>query len=511
MARAETSPAANRWVLLVVVMVGTFISILDSLAMNVALPSIMTAFGANVEQANRIRAGFLTAAAVSMPLTHWLGRRFGYGRLFIGCLAVFTGGAALSSSAWSLHSLGAFRIVQGVGAGIIQPAAIALITRAFPPGIRGRALGVWSVGAMLGPSLGPTAGGWLIDVFSWRAVFTMSVFVGVFALVLAAVVLDRTQDEEPVPFDWLGYGCLSTFLVVALATLANGREAGWSSGPVLLGGAVAVTALMLLLVLEWDAPHPIVPLRLYRIPDFSLSLFISFYKSLARAGSGFSIPIFLHQLQGRQSLQIGLLLMPGAIVNTVCGPIAGVLTDRFGGRWLSIVGGCLIAFFFFSYHKLDLTADPWMIVYPQLFRGIGIALIDTPVVTTGMNAVSREEAGHASWMLNLGQRVGSALSISMLSTLLQRGIVIQQDHLGQTPLAHRAPPSGEVRQAMALGLRDEEAKAAVAALTRRHLRLLSTTLAFQNLFVLCGLLSITVVVPSFLLARFKAPPRRAVV
>ena len=177
----------------------------------------------------------------------------------------------MSTASWSLDSLIFARLVLGVGGGIVQPASIAILSRAFPPHVRGRAFGIWTIGMMIAPSLGPTAGGIMIEMFNWRSIFSMSLVVGVLAVIVAVLVLDRSRTEESVPFDWKGYGALATFLVAGFLSVTYGQEEGWGSGIILLGLATTAVSLVLFIVVEWDAEHPILPLRLFRIPDFSLA------------------------------------------------------------------------------------------------------------------------------------------------------------------------------------------------------------------------------------------------
>ncbi len=507
MTEALPTPSVNRWILLTVMMMGTFLSILDSIVMNVAFPYIMTGFGSNVEQVKWVSIGFMIAATVSMPLTPWLGRRIGYGNLYLIALALFTIGSAGCASAWTLDSLIFFRFVQGAAAGTIQPASIVLLTRAFPPYIRGRAFGIWSVGVMLAPSLGPTTGGLLIEWFSWRAIFTMSLAIGIVALVFAAAVLSREREEEPQPFDFVGYLALTVFLVSGMVTLSFGQEVGWTSGIILLGGAISVTAFAVFLLVEADAPYPIVPLRLFLIPNFSLTFFLTLYKSLVRIGGGFLLPIFLHQVQGRESFQIGLLLMPGAVMNTIFNPFSGWLTDRFGGRWPAFVGGFCIAYSLFLYHSLDPLSNVWLILYPQIFRAVGISLIDTPVVTTAMNAVTREDAGYASWLINLSQRIGGVLTVSILSTLLHRETTIHKDLLGRSDLAKGAPSQRMIYRGMGMGFSSVEARSAARAAFGREIGRAARTLAFQNLYFMMALAALTAVVPAFFISNFRPRAR----
>ncbi|MCZ6533616.1 MAG: DHA2 family efflux MFS transporter permease subunit [SAR324 cluster bacterium] len=510
MSEAVPRPTVNRWLLLVVVMVGTFLSILDTTIMNVGLPHIMTSFGSNVEHAKWVSTGFMIAAAVSMPLTGWLGRTFGYGTVYLGALALFTLGAVSSALSFSLDHLIFSRVIQGVGAGIVQPTSIAILTRTFPPEMRGRAFGIWSIGVMTAPSLGPTVGGLLIDLFNWRAVFIMSLTVGTAALVLSSAVLSRERDEAPAPFDMKGYLALATFLVSALLTVAHGQEEGWTSRIILLGGAVAVTSIVLFIVIEWDAEYPIMPLRLFRLPDFSLAMFLTVYRSLGLFGAVFLLPIFLMQVQGRDPLEVGLLMMPGSIVMAFCSPIAGMLTDRFGGRWPAVGGVVSIALSLYLHQSLDELSSTWQVIYPQLFRGLGIALVMTPVVTTGMNAVAREDTGYASWMLNLSQRGSGAFAISILSSLLHRQVIIQKDLLGASAMASGPTPRWLKYLGITMGYSSIEVQPAMRAVFGRQLGKAATTLAFQNIFFLASAFTITALVPAVLINRFGGNNRKIV-
>lgn len=494
-----------KWVL-VVVMIGTFLSVLDTTVLNVALPYIITSFGSNVEEVKWVTTGFMIAAAVSMPLSGWMGQRFGYGNIYIAGLAVFTAGAAMSAVSWTLDSLIFARIVQGLGAGIVQPTSIAILTRAFPPHVRGRVFGIWTIGMMTAPSLGPTAGGLMIEMFNWRSIFTMSLVVAALAVGLAVLILSRERDEHAPPFDWKGYSSLTAFLVSAFLSVTYGQQEGWDSGIILLGMATAVVSILLFVVVEWDAPHPIVPLRLFRIPDFSLAMFLTLYRSVGLFGGVFLLPIFLHQVQGRNSIEIGLMMMPGSIVMAIASPISGVLTDRFGGKWPTIAGMLGMAYFLYLYSSIDFLTNTWVILYPQVFQGIGIALVMTPLITTGMNAVNHEDTGHASWMLNICQRGGGAFSISILGTLLHRQTIIQKDYLGRSAIAKGAPPAALVRQGMSLGFSAAEAGGAAKAAFGRYLGRAAVSLAFKNLFFMTCIFTLTALAPCLLLSGKRPGP-----
>lgn len=504
MAEEETDEVANRWVLLSAVMAGTFMVVLDNISISITVPYIMTAFGTNIERAKWASIGFMMAATVSMPLTNWLAQKLGYGRLYIAAVAVFTIGAAISSLSWSLNSLIFGRLIQGMGAGIVQPLGIAVLTRNFPPNMRGRAFGVYSTGVMMAPILGPFAVGLLIDIFTWRTIFTMSLIVGGAVLLLAISIFGKERETPPGPFDWKGYITLTILMVSILLTFSYGQEYGWTSRIILLGWAVSLVAFVLLISLEWGAENPIVPLALFRIPDFSLAMVLTVYKALGRAGAGFLLPIFLQRVQGRESLQTGMLLMPGAIINSVFNPLTGILTDRFGGRWLTVVGTLLCVYYLYLYTSLDFSSGIWLILMPQFFRGVGISLINTPVMTSGLNAVSRADVGNASWMLNLALRIGGALSITVISSLLHRQTAIQKDYLGGSAIAAGRPPPHLVKQAVSIGYSPYAATSAVRAVLGRELGRAANVRAYQNIYFLCGMAMLTSVVPAYFLSKAKA-------
>ncbi len=490
---------------LFVVMIGTFLSVLDSVILNIALPYIMATFSADVQTAKWVMAGFMIAATISMPLTGWLGDRFSYGVLYTVSLVIFTGGALLGFFAWSLDALIVARIIQGLGAGVVQPASIAILTASFPPHVRGRVFGVWVIGWMTAPMLGPVTGGLIIEYFSWRTIFTMSTVLGLIATLLAATVLSRQRKENPPPFDWPGYLALTTFLVTAFLVITYGEEEGWGSEIIVFGMFTSLTAFAILLVVEWGKPDAIVPLRLFRIPDFSLAAFITIYRALGLFGPYFLLPLFLFQVQDRESISIGLMLMPGAVAMSVFSPIAGAFTDRFGGRGPAIVGILALAFSLFLYTDIDLLSPVWKLIYPQIIQGTAIALVMTPLVTMGMNAVQHADTGHASWILNLCQRGGGAFAITILGTLLHRQTIIQRDYLGSTALLNEPPPAAMTDLSTLFGFAAVDQQSAMTAASLQQIGQAASSLAFNNLFFMIAALTVTAVIPAYMLSK-KQPP-----
>jgi EmrB/QacA subfamily drug resistance transporter len=506
---AGSASPVNRWIILITVMVGTLMAIADSTAVNIALPYIMTAFSVGVEDVKWVTTvNMLTAAAV-MPLTGWLGRRFGFGQLFLGGLALFILGATLCALSWSFASLIAFRTLQAIGAGALQPTGMAIITRVFPPAERGRAIGIWGIGAMVGPTLGPTLGGLFTELFSWRAAFMMNTPVGIVLMLLASVTLPRERDTLQVPLDWKGFIASSVFVVVFMLTVGNGEEQGWDSTPIQLGFMVTIAAFLALIVIESHEPHPLLPLRLFRSLDFSLAMILSLFRSLSLFGVVFMLPLFLQGIQGLDPLHIGLLMAPGALMMSAAMPVAGTLTDRFGGRWPAVFGIVVSTYGIFYYSNIDAMTETSAIVAGQLLRGVGVAFIMAPVTTAGMNAIAREDAGYGSSMLNMAMRYGGAHVIAVLSLALHQQVGRQTELMGTAAMAGARPAGTLVTRARALGLSRHEAVQYVRGTMRQQASKAAATIAYQNVFLAAALVAITGLIPALLLSSKGAAAKRA--
>ncbi|MBI4084116.1 MAG: DHA2 family efflux MFS transporter permease subunit [Candidatus Lambdaproteobacteria bacterium] len=518
-----TAPgSANRMLILITAMIGGFLAVLDSTTVNIALPNIMTTYGVNVQQAKWVTTAAMLTAAATVPATGWLGRRLGYGPVFMLALTIYIAGATVCSISWSLESLVTARIFQSMGSGMIQPTGLTIITRTFPSSERGKAIGIWGIGQMVGSTMGPTAGGFLVEYFGWRSIFWINVPTGLMLILLASVTLPRDRDAQHLPFDWVGYLSFATFLIGFLLTVDNGDEEGWTSTIIFFGAGTTLVAIVLFISVEWDSPHPLMPLRLFRHWNFALAMILNNLRSLALHGATFLVPLFVQRVQGRDAMHTGLLLMPGSVAMVVMMPIAGALTDRIGGKWPTAFGFLLSAFSLFQYASLDPATGSWDIMVAQVWRGIGLALINAPVITIGLNAIPREDAGHGAWMLNLTQRYGGALTIGMLSLLLNRQTIIQGELMGRGAMITQDLPSSTgsrhwssadarsgydvVLAAKQLGFNRKEAKAAAAAVLRSRVRIAATAIAYQNLFLISATIAMIGIMLSLLI---RTPRQRA--
>jgi EmrB/QacA subfamily drug resistance transporter len=412
------------WYVLLIVMVGTLMSALDSSIVNVSLPAIMADFGSSLDDIEWVITGYMLAFATLMPLTAWLRDRIGHKVLFIASLVVFTGGSVMCGMAWNLPTLVFARVVQALGGGAITPTAMAMISDVFEPKDRGKALGYWGIGVMVGPAFGPTLGGWLTNVFGWRSIFMVNLPIGLLGIVAALLILkpDRPHASEAKPFDYWGFGFLSVFLISFLLGLSKGEHEGWTSTYILSCMGLAAIGFVGFLTVELLSEHRVMDIQLFRFPVFSACVLVTVIRSAALYGGVFLLPVFLENIQGLDELQTGLIMLPGSLVIGMVMPLSAKLLDRLGPKVLTILGLLAVATFMFMFRRLDVNMSKFNVIIPTLVRGLGIGLLFTPVMATALNHVPKAATGMASSMINLLQQVGGSLGIAILATVLSHRV-----------------------------------------------------------------------------------------
>lgn len=498
-----------RWRVLGVVMLGTVMSALDSSIVNVSLPNIMAAFGASVDDIEWVVTAYMLGFSTFMPLTAWLRDWVGHRRLYLMALAVFTTGSVLCGVAWSLPALIAARVLQAFGGGAITPTGMAMIAEVFPPHERGRALGIWTVGVIVGPALGPTLGGYLTETLGWRSIFNINLPIGLLGSILAARVLheDRPEANARRDFDLPGFVLLAAFLVSGLLALANGNHDGWTSRYIVSCSLIAGFSLVGFIAVETSVEDRILDLGLLGRGQFTVAMVVTAVRSAALYGGTFLLPLFMQTHMGLDEVHTGLLLLPGALTIGVMSPIVGRLTDRVGARALTVAGLLLTALFMFLYRRLDTTTSTWGVLWPTLVRGVGLGLLVTPVTAAAMNAVPTSRAGMASSMLNLVQQVAGSLGIAALASVLGHRTVFQLTRVGQ---AMSASSSVTVETTVALGARLRElgysptdTRLVSGAVLGRHAASTASVAAFDDAFLVGAAIVLLGVIPALWLATPK--------
>ena len=411
----------HKWGVLVVVIFGSFMAILDNNIVNVALPKIMANFGATVDQIEWVITGYMISFAISMPATTWLREVFGLKKVFISSLILFCFGSALCGMAWDKDSLIAFRVIQALGGGAMMPTGLTLISEAFTPQERGMAIGLWSIGAMVAPAVGPFLGGYLVDEVSWRSIFYINLPVGAVAVFAALLILPAPRAlVQARRFDLIGFISFSAFLAPLLIALAQGQREGWDSDYILSCFSFSLLGLVSFITSGFLVKEPLIDLRLFANRNFLMANILNFLRAVAMFGSMFLLPLYLQNLLDYKALQTGIILAPTAISVAIISPFSGLISDRIGPRIPLFFGTVLMAYSFYLYKDLSLNSDYWFLFWPQVMRGTGLGLLNAPLMSTAINAVRREQTGIASSLLTIIMQVGGAFGVAILGATLER-------------------------------------------------------------------------------------------
>jgi DHA2 family multidrug resistance protein len=367
-----------------------------------------------------------------MPLMGWITCRISYKVLYLSCLFVFTAASGACALAWSYESLVAARLIQAIGAGAIQPIGMSIVAELFEPHERGRALGIWGTGIMVAPALGPTLGGYLTDMFSWRTIFSINLPIGVFTLLAGLLIMKRHRSSEKSrPLDVFGYGFLSMALIAGLTALSNGQDKGWSSDYIRTCWVLTAIGAVMFVGLELASEHPLFDLRLLLIRNYMLSIVLAVFRAVGLFGGVFLLPIFLQTLTGFTTVQSGLWMIPMAVSVGATMPIAGRLADRYSPAALVTAGAALVGVSLVMYGWLDPLSSWRMIVIPQIVRGVGLGLMMAPLLTAALNSVPREKVPMASSFLNVTQNFGGAIGIAVVNTYVTNSIHIHAVRVGE--------------------------------------------------------------------------------
>ena len=506
MAEQPLSPNPGyKWVVMAIVLIGMIMSTLDSSIVNVSIPSIMADFGSNVTDIEWVVTAYMLAFAVLMPLTAWLRDRIGHKILYTISLMTFTVGSLLCGLAWNLPALIAARVLQALGGGAMTPTGMAMIADVFEPKERGRAMGLFGMGILVGPAVGPTLGGFLTVAFGWRSIFLVNLPVGIFAVIMALELLvrDRPHHTQKRPFDVWGFVFLSVFLLSFLLGISRGETEGWASQYIMICAALAAFSFVAFLITESLVRDRIMDLGLFKHTVFSVSMLLTAIRSVALFGGVFLLPLFLQQLKGLTAMQSGLILLPGSLIIAFSMPIVGLLSDKASPRFMSFIGMLLLGFSMFMYKDISIYNSTWDIIWPTLVRGIGMSLLMAPIMTLALNSVPRKKAGMASSMMSIIQQVGGAVGIAILSTVLDNRTKFHLSTVG--PALKQGSPAflvamqGLRQRALDLGLSQANAIQAAGGALMKFVYVAQTSYAFQDCFLFAtGMIALSILPVFFL-------------
>jgi EmrB/QacA subfamily drug resistance transporter len=412
-------PETRKWWTLAAVAFGLFMIMLDNTVVNVALPAIQADLGVGLSELEWIVTGYaLTFAAFMLTggkLADLMGRRL----IFVVGLAIFT----LSSLACGLADSGdvliGARIVQGVGAALMNPATLSIISATFPPEQRGAAIGIWAGVSALALAIGPLVGGLLTEHASWNWIFFVNVPVGIVAIAASFLLIDESRDtSEDQRLDLPGLLASGIGLFSLTYGLIEANTYGWTSARILACFAIAVVALVTFVLLEQHQRVPMLDLTLFRDRTFAGANAVMLLVALAMFGVFFFVSLYMQNILGYSAVQAGAAFLPMTLLIVLIAPIAGRTSDRFGSRWLMGTGMTLLSIQLFYFSRLGLHESYWKLLPAMLIGGVGMALVMTPSAAAAMGSVRVDKAGVGSAVLNSSRQVGGSVGIALMGAIV---------------------------------------------------------------------------------------------
>src|SRR3954453_2613994 len=424
MAAATDRIDAYVWRIAAVVIVGSIMSILDTTIVNVALATLQRELGSTVSEIQWVVTGYMLALAAVIPVTGWAARRFGAKQVYVTSLVLFTAGSILCGLATSAGELVLFRVLQGIGGGMLLPIGQLMMADAAGPSRMGRVMSIVAVPAMLAPILGPAIGGVIVDNTTWRWIFFVNVPIGIAAVIAAMRVLPKGTPQRTDPLDVRGLVLMALglpLLIYGLAEVGTTGELGTTKVlvPCITGlaliGAFAVHALR--------TRYPLLDLRLYRRATFASGCLTIFCLGAALFGSMILLPLYWQEIRHESVLHTGLLTAPQGLGVALAMPFAGRLADRYGGGPLALIGVILTTLLTIPFGLVGTHTSIVGLSVAMLLRGMGIGFAFMPAMAAAFASLERSELPHATPQLNVLQRVGGSIGTALLAVVLQRALV----------------------------------------------------------------------------------------
>ena len=418
MALAIFSEERRKWWTLAAVSFGLFMIMLDNTVVNVALPSIQEELGADLSQLQWIVTGYALSFAALMLIGGKLADAFGRRLIFVVGIVVFTGASLWCGLADSGEMLIAARVVQGMGAALMNPATLSIIAATFPPKQRGMAIGIWAGVSALALAIGPLVGGLLTEQLSWHWIFFVNVPVGVLAIVASFLLITESKDETHESLDLPGLATSALGLFALTYGLIEANEYGWTSARIVGSFVVAVVALASFVLIERRRRSPMLDLTLFRSGTYTGANVAMLLVALAMFGVFFFVSLYMQNVLGYSAVQAGAAFLPMTVLIILVAPIAGKLSDKHGSRWLMTGGMVLLGVQLLYLSQLGVDADFWNLLPGFVVGGLGMALAMTPTAAAATRAVPVQKSGVGSAVLNAMRQVGGSVGVALMGAIV---------------------------------------------------------------------------------------------
>ncbi len=425
---------AYKHVVAIVYVVGLFLDVLDTTIVNVAIPTLGREFRS--DNAEWIVLGYTLSLAVWIPASGWIGDRFGTKRTFLFAFGAFIAGSMLCATATSMSQLIAFRVVQGVGGGMLTPVGIAMLFRAFPPVERAKAATILMIPTLIAPASGPILGGFLVSHVGWRWIFLINVPLGIAGFVFGLRYLREHREPTAGPFDLPGFLLSGTALALVVFALSEGPRSGWSSTEVLATGFIGIVAGIATVIVERRREHPLLALRLFGNRLFRQCNIVSGFTQASFIGLIFVMPLYLQQLRGLDAFQSGLVTFTQAIGVMISSQFVGRrLYATIGPRRLMVFGLFTASLTIISFTRVSLTTSLPLLAVMMLIRGACMGFAFVPMQTASYATIAPSDNGRAASLFSTQRQVGVSLGVAAIASAIASYTSLSRRPVGEAAMA----------------------------------------------------------------------------
>jgi len=483
-----------KYLIAIAVTLASVLELIDTSIVNVAIPHMMGNLGATIDEISWVSTGYIIANVIVIPMSGWLSAYFGRKRYLTGSIILFVTASFFCGAATSLGGLVLWRVVQGIGGGALLSTSQATLFESFPPREVGIGQAMFGMGVMVGPTVGPTLGGWIVDNYNWPWIFYINVPLGIIAAIMTyTYVHDAEHQERAETVDVLGFVLLAACVGSLQFMLEKGERYDWfDSRLVTTLAIVSATSFILLLWHELTTKEPIINFRVLKSRQLAAGVSIAAVLGLALFGSIFVLPIFLQSLHGLTANQTGLVILPGAIASALTMAFVGKNANRLDARATVAVGAFLFFISMWLLSRMTLASGPDETFWPLILRGVGLGLIFVPLTNASMAELDVRQLAQGTGMFNLTRQLGGSMGIAIMATMLTR-FTAQKKALLTEHVTNIDPMSlGRLDQItrglIARGINPAVAKQQALFVLDRQIGAQASVLAFSRIYILSGVI-----------------------
>jgi DHA2 family multidrug resistance protein len=491
---ATVDPYAHKYLIGIAVTLASVLELIDTSIVNVAIPHMMGNLGATVDEITWVSVGYIIANVIVIPMSSWLSGYFGRKRYLAGSIGIFIVASFFCGTAGSLGSLVFWRVIQGIGGGALLSTSQATLFESFPPDEVAIGQAMFGIGVMVGPTIGPTLGGWITDNYNWPWIFYINVPLGMiaFAMVLG-YVHDSPHQERASAIDGWGILLLTTAVGSLQWMLERGERYDWfESRFVTTLGITAVVSTILLIWRELSVEEPVINFRVLKSRQLATGVAFAAALGLSLFGGVFVLPIFLQQLHGLTAQQTGMALLPGAMASAFVMGLIGRFRGKFDARPSIVIGASLFLVSQILLSRMTLASGVEETFWPLILRGFGLGLIFVPLTAAAMAETSPRNLAQATGLFNLMRQLGGSLGIAIMATLLGRFTQVNKatltEHVGAFDALTRQRIDMLVAGLTSKGMNAIAAKQQALMILDRQISAQASVIAFSKIYLLNGIL-----------------------